>query len=340
MRWDQHLHSFVPAFNALAWYYEQYEQNYQQAVQLWEKADFLESPDAAFNLGVMYSQGLYPEKPANQYVAYKYYYKSAIRGHIQGGVFLADIWTTGIPGFVERRPSEAVLWAKWAAEHNGYLGSVLRRALDSYFRNDMFSSLLLYMVAAESGYAPAQFNVAYLCEQNPGSFLSPASAAHCMWRYYNLTIQSQDPETHAFIKMGDLLYEGLGGRQKDLLSSAQMYKLAALRNNPQGWYNLGLLAEENYKLPLSVLSELGLSELFFAEKNLLLNALYSRCRDSNNTDSFVPCSLALFSVFLQPYGKDYGAAIKVFTAVAVVAAPAILVLVLGALRRRILSYNS
>lgn len=140
-------------------------------------------------------------------------------------------------------------WAKWAAEHNGYLGTILRKALDSYLKSDMwalflylrlsetfsavliqrlshrFSSLLYYMVAAECGYAPAQFNVAYLCEQNTVSylncnslfllikdffdihvftvcvyaqlgFLDPAFASDCMWRYYNLTTQSQNPDTH------------------------------------------------------------------------------------------------------------------------------------------------
>lgn len=57
---------FVPAINALAWYYEQFEQDYRQAVRLWEQADLLESADAALNLGVMYSQGLYPGKAADQ----------------------------------------------------------------------------------------------------------------------------------------------------------------------------------------------------------------------------------------------------------------------------------
>lgn len=50
----------------MAWYHEQFEHDYKQAVQLWEQADFLESPDAALNLGVVYSQGLYPGKPADQ----------------------------------------------------------------------------------------------------------------------------------------------------------------------------------------------------------------------------------------------------------------------------------
>lgn len=44
----------------------------------------------------------------------------------------------------------------------------------------------------------------------------------------------------------------------------------------QGWYNLGLLAEEGYRLPLSILIELGLSELYMADRNLLISHLYKR----------------------------------------------------------------
>ena len=57
---------FAPAMNALGWYYEQYEKDYEKAVQLWEQADLHGSPDAAMNLGVMYSQGLYPGKAEDQ----------------------------------------------------------------------------------------------------------------------------------------------------------------------------------------------------------------------------------------------------------------------------------
>lgn len=330
---------FVPAINALAWYYEQIEQDYEKAVQLWEQADLLKCPDAAVNLGVIYSQGLYPGKAADQFMAYQYYLKSAERGHIRGAVQIADIWTTGMPGYVNRRPSDAVLWAKWAAEHNGYLGSILRKALDSYLKSDMFSSLLYYMMAAESGYAAAQFNVAYLCEQNTFGFLDPAFASNCMWRYYNLTIQSQNPDTYALIRMGDLLFEGQSDRQKDMSSAAEMYLVAALRNEPQGWYNLGLIAEDGYRLPLSVLIELGLSELYLADRSLLLSALYKRCRDSENADSYLPCSLALFNVYLQSFKKDYSTAIMVSTAFAVVAAPPIFFIILGVLRRPVLSLN-
>uniref|UniRef100_A0A3P9BRG3 Protein sel-1 homolog 3 n=1 Tax=Maylandia zebra TaxID=106582 RepID=A0A3P9BRG3_9CICH len=303
----------VPAINALAWYYEHFEKDYKQAIQLWEQADLLMCPEAAFNLGVIYSQGLYPGKPANQYIAYKYYLKSAERGNIRGGILIADIWTTGMPGFVNRHPSDAVLWVKWAAEHNGYLGSILHKALDAHLKNDVFTSLLYYMMAAEAGYAVAQFNVAYLCEQN---------SVNCMWRYYNITIQKQlqtcaltIPDlisksvfAPAFIRMGDLFYERHGNRQKNLFSAAQMYTLAALRNNPQGWYNLGVLGEEGYKLPLSILIKLGISELYLADKELLLNALYKR--DSEDADSFFPCSLALFSVYVQTFQKHYSIAVS------------------------------
>lgn len=108
----------------------------------------------------------------------------------------------------------------------------------------------------------------------------------------------------------------------------------------QGWYNLGLLAEEGYRLPLSVLIELGLSELYLADKSVLLSTLYKRCvcvnctfmslyvgevqyserkmtvffqrcRDSEDTASYVPCSLALLNVYLHSFQKDYSAAIKV-----------------------------
>ncbi|XP_030008211.1 protein sel-1 homolog 3 isoform X2 [Sphaeramia orbicularis] len=316
---------FAPAISALAWYYEQFEQNYEKAVELWEQADLLENPEAALNLGVMYSQGLYPGKAADQYLAYQYYLKSARRGHIRGAVLVADIWIIGIPGRVNRRPLDAMLWVKWAAEHNGYLGSILRKGLESYLKSDMFNSLLFYMMAAESGYAAAQFNVAYLCEQNMGNFLDPAFALHCVWEYYNRTIHSQNPDTYALIKMGDLMFEGQGRGWKDLFSAAQMYKEAALRNDPQGWYSLGLLVEEGYKLPMLIFTELGLSDLYLQENSLLLNALYK--------------SLALFRVYLQSFLKDNSAAIMYSTAFVVAAAPTIFFIILDLFRGHVFSFS-
>ncbi|XP_024299011.1 protein sel-1 homolog 3 isoform X1 [Oncorhynchus tshawytscha] len=332
---------FTPAINALGWYYEQFEKDYQRAVQLWEQADKQGSSDAAMNLGVMYSQGLYPGKAADKFMAYTYYLKSAQRGNIDGSIQLADVWTTGIPGRVKRRPADAVLWVKWAAERNGHLGMVLRKALDSYFKGDSLMALLYYMMAAESGFAAAQFNVAYLCEQNPGGFLDPTFAVQCMRRFYNLTSQAQDPDPYALIRMGDLLYEGHGQRPRDVAAAAEMYKQAALRSDPHGWYSLGVLVQEEQGLPLSVLSELGLTQHYMADNTELATTLYRRCRDSNSTaESYLPCSLALFHAYLQSFQKDYSATIKVSgTVVMAVAVPPILFIILRVLRGRgIMSY--
>ncbi|XP_019721087.1 protein sel-1 homolog 3 isoform X2 [Hippocampus comes] len=329
------LQGFVPAISALAWYYERLELNYEKAVELWEQADALESPDAALNLGIVHSLGLYPQRPADQYVAYKYFLKAAERGHIRGVAEVADVWSTGLPGRVSRRPLDAVLWAKSAAEQNGYLGRLLRQALDAFLNNELFVSLVYYMMAGELGVAAAHFNAAYLCDQNEGGFLPPAFALRCKRKYYNLSIHHQEAEPYALLRMGDMWREGLVDGRESSASAAEMYKLAALRNEPQGWYNLGLLVEEGFRPPTALLAELGLSRFTFADEHSLATALYQRCRDSGNSDSFLPCSLALLSVYLRGFHKEHCALLKLFATVAA-AAPVVLV-VLGLLGRRILA---
>lgn len=92
-------------------------------------------------------------------------------------------------------------------------------------------------------------------------FLDSEVAHGCMVKYYNLTIQSQNPDPYgkeahprstfcnllqqkhtpaetfcvcsAFTKLGDLLYEGGGHLQRDLKSAAEMYSKAALSKEPQ-----------------------------------------------------------------------------------------------------------
>nr|XP_015196696.1 PREDICTED: protein sel-1 homolog 3-like [Lepisosteus oculatus] len=307
---------FVPAINALGWYYEQYEQDYKQAVELWERADSMGSPEAALNLGVLHSQGLYPGKPIDQFKAYTCYLRSAQRGHIDGAIQLAQVWMQGIPGRVSRVPLDAVRWAKWASEQNGYLGAVLRKALGAYLRQDWSAALIHYLMAAESGFTAAQFNVGYLCEHNHGGLLSPAFVSECMWRYYNLSTQSQDPVPYALIKMGDLFYAGHKLRKRDVGAAAELYKQAALRNDPQGWYSLGLLVQEGVALPGPFLVELDLSESHRDDNYTLLTALYRRCRDHEDDDSYLPCSLALLSVHLQFLWNLHSATLQYFTTVA------------------------
>ncbi|KAG7471244.1 hypothetical protein MATL_G00122410 [Megalops atlanticus] len=323
--------NFVLAINALGWYYERYEQDYARAVELWEWADALGSADAAVNLGVMHSQGLYPGKPPSKFMAYTYYLKAAQRRNIDGAFRVAEVWIRGIPGLVDRLPLDAVLWAKWASEQNGYLGAVLRKGLDAYFHQDWLMALIYYLMAAEAGFSAAQFNVAHLCEHNPGGLLDPALVTDCMWRYYNLSIQAQDPAPYALIKMGDLIYGSHKHRKRDVAVAADLYKQAVLRNDPQGWYSLGLLVQAGEVLPGYVLAELGLLELHGADNHTMLTALYRRCRDHESKESYLPCSLALFYAHLHSVWKLHGMALKVSSAV-VMAAITLLMLRLGRLQ--------
>ncbi|XP_041918997.1 protein sel-1 homolog 3 isoform X1 [Alosa sapidissima] len=324
---------FVPAMNALGWYYEQHEKDYGRAVQLWEQADALGSPDAAMNLGVMHSQGFYPGKPADQVMAYHYFLKSAQRGHVDGAITLAEVWNKGIPNHMSRLPNHAVLWAKWASEQNGYLGRVLRKGLDAYFKEKWLMALIHYLMAAESGFASAQFNVAYLCEQNPGGFLTQAFVKQCMLRYYNLTIQSEYPDRYALIKMGDLLSVSNMTDKKDVTKAAEMYKLATLSGEPQGWYSLGMLVQEGETLPVSLLVELNLLLPYLTDKQDLLTTLYRRCIDSNATDAYIPCSLALFNVYLHSFWET-NIVLKTSSTVAITAATVAMAFVISNIIRR------
>ncbi|XP_061073993.1 protein sel-1 homolog 3 [Conger conger] len=311
--------NFLPAITALGWYFEKFEGDYQRAVDLWERADSLGCGEAAVNLGTLHSQGLYPRKPASQFMAYTYYLRSANRAHIVGAIRVAEVWSIGIPGLVKRLPLDAVLWAKWASEQNGYLGAVLRKALDAYFQRDWFTALIYYLMAAEAGFAGAQFNVAYLCEHNPGGLLSPAFVTECMRRYYNLSIQSQDSAPYALLRMGDLIY-GSGGRsRRDVTSVAELYTQAVLKNDPQGWYSLGLLVQEGHKLSSTVLAKLDLLELYGADNYTVMATLFSRCRDHESSESYFPCSLALFYNQLQSAWRHHANALKVSSAVVIAA---------------------
>ncbi|XP_062408605.1 protein sel-1 homolog 3 [Sardina pilchardus] len=323
----------VPAMNALAWYYEQHERDYERAVQLWEEADALGSPDAAMNLGVMHSQGFYPGKPADQVMAYHYFLKSAQRGHVDGAITVAELWHKGIPSHISRRPNHAVLWAKWASEQNGYLGRVLRKGLDAYLKAEWLMALIHYLMAAESGFASAQFNMAYLCEQNPGGVLTQAFVKQCMLRYYNLTIQSEYPDAYALIKMGDLLSASNTTDKKAVTKAAEMYKRAILRGEPQGWYSLGVLVQEGETLPVSLLVELNLLQPYLTDKQHLLTTLYRRCIDSNATDAYIPCSLALFNVNLHSFWET-NIVLKASSTFAVTAATIVMAFVISNIFRR------
>lgn len=54
------------ALHALGWHALTYEKNVQKAVEYYEQAHKLGSPDATYNLGIMYLSGRYPNKSKDE----------------------------------------------------------------------------------------------------------------------------------------------------------------------------------------------------------------------------------------------------------------------------------
>ncbi|XP_044133916.1 protein sel-1 homolog 3-like [Bufo gargarizans] len=308
---------FVPAMNSLGWYYEQFENDYKKAVEFWEKADELGNPEAPFNLGILNYYGLIPGKPQNHSAAYYYYLRSAIRGHIDAAVHVSSFWIEGLPGVVDRLPYDAVMWTKWAGEQDGYLGATLRKALDDYLQNSWPGALLHYIEAAEAGFEVAQFNAAFICEDDPDGLVRRFMQIDCAWKYYNLSTHGERPPAYAQIKMGDLFYTSHVRRKRNVAAAVEMYTAAALQREPQGLYNLGILVEEGVSLPRSALRQLGFNSSSSRSNYTIVMELYRRCRDHEQEDSYLPCSLALLNTHLQYIWTFHGSVLKCSSAAAI-----------------------
>ncbi|KAM9319706.1 protein sel-1 homolog 3-like [Gastrophryne carolinensis] len=302
--------NFVPALNSLGWYYEHHEKNYEKAAKFWERADELGHQEAPFNLGILHENGKYPGKQRNLSAAYQYYLKSATRGHIDAAVQISTYWIQGVPGVVSRVPYDAMVWTKWAGEQNGYLGAVLRKALDSYLEQSWPAALLYYVQAAETGFEVGQFNAANLCEMDPEGVVTRHLQIDCEWKYYNLSVHSERPPAYALLKMGDLFYTRHSRRKRDVSAAVHMYTAAALQREPQGLYNLGILVEEGVSLPHNTLQKLGFNSSHTTNNYTIIMELYRRCRDHEKEDSYVPCSLALLNAHLQYVWAFHGSILK------------------------------
>ncbi|XP_026959014.1 protein sel-1 homolog 3 isoform X4 [Sagmatias obliquidens] len=121
------------AVNGLGWYYHKFKKNYAKAAKYWLKAEEMGNPDASYNLGVLYLDGIFPGVPGrNQTLAGEYFHKAAQGGHIEGTLWCSLYYITGNLETFPRDPEKAVVWTKHVAEKNGYLGHVIRKGLNAY----------------------------------------------------------------------------------------------------------------------------------------------------------------------------------------------------------------
>ncbi|ETE61466.1 Protein sel-1-like 3 [Ophiophagus hannah] len=207
--------------------------DYAKAAKYWLKAEAMGSPEATFNLGVLHLDGLYPGTAGrNRTAAAGYFYKAAEKGHMEGTLHCSQFYITGnLPSF-PRDLEKAVLWAKYVAEKNGYLGHIIQKALKAYLELSWNEALLYYILSAETGIEVSQTNLAHLCEEEP-NLTKRYFATDCIWKYYNFSISQSNAPSFAYLKVGDFYYYGYQNQSRNLDMSARMYAQAALMEDAQ-----------------------------------------------------------------------------------------------------------
>ncbi|XP_006866364.1 PREDICTED: protein sel-1 homolog 3 [Chrysochloris asiatica] len=287
------------AVNGLGWYYHKFKKNYAKAAKHWLKAEEMGNPDASYNLGVLYLDGIFPGTPGrNQTLAGEYFHKAAQGGHIEGTLWCSLYYITGNLETFPRDPEKAVVWAKHVAEKNGYLGHVIRKGLNAYLEGSWHEALLYYVLAAETGIEVSQTNLAHICEERP-DLAKRYLGVNCVWRYYNFSVFQIDAPSFAYLKMGDLYYYGHENQSQDLELSVQMYAQAALDGDSQGFFNLALLTEEGAIIPHHILDLLEINATIHSKNFSVTRELYERCWIHTNEETFSPCSLAWFYLHLR-----------------------------------------
>ncbi|XP_072920980.1 protein sel-1 homolog 3-like isoform X3 [Hemitrygon akajei] len=300
------------ALNGLGWYYETFEKDFVKAAAYWEEAKEMGNLDSIHNLGVLYETGKYPGKPIkNVTEAFRYYYEAGSGGHFESLIRCSFFWSTGNFESIPHNPRQAVLWARFVAERNGYLGFQMRKALDAYLQRSWKEALLYFLITAETGIESSQTNIAYLCEEKA----LIKRCADFAWRYYNLSAFQHTTQPFVLVKMGDFYYYGYDSHKKDIEQSINMYASAALWNYSQAFYNLGSLAEEGLHIPESVLDLLNLNARKQSNDITLQQELYERCISVNIEEAFIPCSIALLRVRLKSIWMSNYSAPLLYTAI-------------------------
>ncbi|KAM3831833.1 protein sel-1 homolog 3 isoform 2-T2 [Vipera latastei] len=267
---------FPQAVNGLGWYYHNFERDFAKAAKFWHKAEALGNPDASFNLGVLHLDGVYPGATGkNRTTAAGYFLKAAEKGHLDGILRCSQFYIAGNLASFPRDPEKAVLWAKYVAEKNGYLGHVMQKALKAYLQFSWNEALLYYTLSAETGIEVSQTNLAHLCEEKP-NLSRRYFATDCVWKYYNFSISQSSAPSFAYLKVGDFYYYGYQNQTRNLDRSAHMYAEAALKEDAQGFFNLALLLEEGYSIPSYILDRLEIDSSAHSRNMSLRQELYER----------------------------------------------------------------
>ncbi|KAL1022557.1 hypothetical protein UPYG_G00029240 [Umbra pygmaea] len=279
----------VLAINGLGWYHSAIVKDYKTAFKFFQQAAQNGSHDGMFNLGLYHLNGKNPNNPEkNETAAFHHFLNSSLYGHVGGAVEAAWYLATGHLEGVRRDTERAVIMLKRICEKNGYLGYVVSEALQAFLQDSWGEALLKYALAAETGLGVAQNNVAFLCEELKLSY-------DCQWRYYNHSTMNYDPHDSGLLKMGDFYFSSsmLGAVDQAI----SLYTRAALAGSCQGIFQLAVLAEEGFDIPLIIRKQLNVSGL--DAQDILVEKLLQRCVELDDGEDLTPCALALLRVRIR-----------------------------------------
>jgi TPR repeat protein len=153
------------AINALGWHSLEIMHNFTEAARRFERAHSLGNKDASFNLGHMYLYGRNADNLVDRIKAFDYLAVAALRGQLEAGIYIAMFNMRGHPRS-QRNGSLALDWARHVSEHNPAVGKFLTRGVRAYRQHNWPAALVYYAMAASTGVEVANFNLAYLCEEN------------------------------------------------------------------------------------------------------------------------------------------------------------------------------
>ncbi|XP_059157018.1 protein sel-1 homolog 3-like isoform X2 [Physella acuta] len=299
------------AVSALGWLAMEEDKNYTEAFRLFQIAKTLGHRDSGYYLGYMYHFGLVPGSPVNLDQAMEQYLWSARLNQIDAGDNYAFLLSRGTPKY-PRNSRSAGEWARFIAEKNGNLAKPLRNAINAYRDENYDLALYLYMQLADTGLEVASFNLAYLCEQNKGGVTAFISK-ECEFRHYNMTVQRefQFVDAYSYLKMGDYLWYGCKQKSRDLDEAAMNYCRAAMKGNPQALFNLAYMVEEGVPVNIGCWMLLRITNTIYKNRVSLLLELYARCRESRQSEAFMPCCLAWFRVWFVDVWETHELYIKI-----------------------------
>ncbi|ESN94215.1 hypothetical protein HELRODRAFT_189377 [Helobdella robusta] len=288
------LKNHSQAINTLGYYQLVYRKNYTAAAAYFERAFELGNADAGHNLAHMLLSGIFPEiNRVERILAWDFFSTSALRGNFDSGLLVAKYNMIGHP-----RTSR---WARYLAEQNPSVGKLLKKGVKAFRKQNWSAALVYYLMAASSGVEVANFNLAFLCEENY-DYLTSSMKKECVWRHYNLSSirSNKKGNPHAWLKMADYHYI-----HNNTNLAAKTYGEAAKQGDPQALFNLGVLVEDGVAVMDDVWEELHIPFLVTRNKELLLNHIYENCKNSRKTEAYIPCLLALLRIRLQFFWKKH-----------------------------------